>query len=539
MNNQTATGAQGLNAALDEAGFLQRLIAAGLLSDAGAKRARMASTQAGTAIERSLMELGLVGEEELFRQLAAHLQRPFLGSEDIDQSLIRQLGVPLDFLQRLELIPAQQSEDGVVVASADPRAGDALAALSYHLRSPVIAAIAAPSVIKQALHEQATPSDETGKDAASRDVERLAALANNGPVIKLVNDLISEAADLGASDIHLEAGEQDLRVRFRIDGHLQTRQRIADAQRAAVVSRLKVMADLNISEKRRPQDGRAQLSVRGRNVDIRLSTLPTQYGESIVLRLLDRSKVVLDWQGLGYPKARVAEIEQVITQPNGIFLVAGPTGSGKTTTLYTALSAINSSDRKIITVEDPIEYALSGINQVQVDMGIDMSFARALRAILRQDPDVIMVGEIRDQETAEIAVRAALVGRLVLSTIHTNDAVSAVTRLLDLGIAPYLLSATLRGVLSQRLVRRICPSCGGAGCAECSDTGRKGRVVLSEFLNMTPPLQEAITEGQPQTELTRIATQGGFAPMAQGAQDLLRDKVIDQDSFRRALGEIG
>ncbi len=523
---------------IDDNGLLDLLMRENLLSQAGASRAAAASSEAGALIERSLVEFGLVAEEDLFAVLARHLDLPFLQAEEIEPNLAHDLGVPLEFLQRLELIPAQQGDDGIVVATANPRAKDALASLAFHLRMPVQPAIATPSTIKAALHSShATKDDDAGQDAASRDVERLTALANNGPIIKLVNDLISEAADEGASDIHLEAGEAELRVRFRVDGHLRAYRRISQSQRAAVVSRLKVMAKLNISEKRRPQDGRTQLTVRGRPIDIRLSTLPTQFGESIVLRLLDRKRVVLDWQGLGYPAGRVAEIEQVIRQPNGIFLVAGPTGSGKTTTLYTALNSINSEDRKIVTVEDPIEYSLVGVNQVNVDPAIDMSFARALRAILRQDPDVIMVGEIRDQETAEIAVRAALVGRLVLSTIHTNDAVSAVTRLIDLGVPSFLLAATLRGVLSQRLVRTRCDACFGKGCEMCNDTGMRGRAALSEFLPITEGVRQDISDGKPQATLAETARVAGFETMAQAAQEMVEAGQLSPQEMLRILGE--
>ena len=520
---------------MNDAAFLERLVADRLLAEASARRAGSASAETGTSIERTLMEFGLVAEEDLYRALAGFLGLEFRQASGIDPSLVQQLGLPLEFLLRIEMIPAAQTEDGVIVATSNPRARDAVEAVAFHLRLPVIPAIAAPSAIKSAL-QSLSGTGQQDDDVASRDVERLAALANDGPVIKLVNDLIAEAADTRASDIHLEAGETELRVRFRVDGALRTVRRVSEAQRAAVVSRLKVMAGLNISEKRRPQDGRAQLSVRGRSVDIRLSTLPTQYGESIVLRLLDRANVSLDWHALGYDPVRIAEIERVANMPNGIFLVAGPTGSGKTTTLYTALSGINSEDRKIVTVEDPIEFSLDGVNQVQVEPGIDMTFARALRAILRQDPDVIMVGEIRDEETAEIAVRAALVGRLVLSTIHTNDALSAVTRLIDLGVPRYLLAATLRGVLSQRLVRTICADCGGAGCKACRETGSKGRTVVSEFLSLTEGVSEGISNGAGQGELAALARGDGFRSMSQMAEELRRTNRVDPAELQRALG---
>jgi general secretion pathway protein E len=507
---------------LNTTNFLEQLYAANKLSAAGAKRAEMASAQTGTSIERTLLEFGLVDEDTLFGELAVFLDLPFVTSTDIDPRLMRSLPLSADFLRRSEMIPVTENGDTVMFATSNPRAGEILQSIGYHLQSPVEMALAAPTVIKAALAFADKDPSQVGDAVSDEDVERLNALANDGPVIKLVNDIISEAATAGASDVHIEAEENEARVRFRIDGVLRPQRPIPQAQRAAVASRLKIMASLNISEKRRPQDGRAQISLRGRSIDIRLSTLPTQYGESIVLRLLDRSRVALDWQALGYDADRIAQIERVVNLPNGIFLVAGPTGSGKTTTLYTALAGLDADALKIVTVEDPIEYSLEGINQVQVEPQIDMGFARALRAILRQDPDVIMIGEIRDQETAEIAVRAALVGRLVLSTIHTNDAVSAVTRLSDLGVPPYLLADTLRGVLSQRLLRTNCVECQGTGCDICEGSGRKGRTVVSEFFELNSVTASAISASQSPEALHAVARAQGFTPMRVTAEVLVK-----------------
>ncbi len=516
--------------------FLAQLCDAQKLTVAGAKRAELASEQTGTPIERTLLEFGLIDEDTLFLALARYLNLPFVSDADIDPTLMRSLSLSADFLRRAEVVPVEETEDGILLATSNPRAQEIVQSIGYHLQSPVKMALAAPAMIKAALAQAGQEPVQVGDVASDEDVERLNALANDGPVIKLVNDIIGEAAMAGASDIHIEAEENAARVRFRIDGVLQSRRAIPQAQRAAVASRLKIMANLNISEKRRPQDGRAQVSMRGRSIDIRLSTLPTQHGESIVMRLLDRSKVALDWHALGYEADRIAQIEQVVNRPNGIFLVAGPTGSGKTTTLYTALAGLDAESLKIVTVEDPIEYALSGINQVQVEPQIDMDFARALRAILRQDPDVIMVGEIRDKETAEIAVRAALVGRLVLSTIHTNDAVSAVTRLIDLGIPAYLLADTLRGVLSQRLVRTNCPECGGAGCDVCAGSGKAGRTVVSEFFEPGRETTAAISAGKTPGELHVAARREGFKPMREEAEALSTEGRLDRLELVRVFG---
>ncbi|MEP5083082.1 MAG: GspE/PulE family protein [Tateyamaria sp.] len=505
--------------------------------DANAARRALAACDAtDTTIERTILEFGLVPEEVVFRLLAQYLGLPFFDISDTDPKLLSSVGLPREFLERVEAVPVSEGDSGLVIATADPRADDTLQSIGYHLKARVVPAIAAPSTIKSLLGTLSHDNTQNEEYAASSDVERLEALANEGPIIKLVNDLVASAVAARASDIHIEAEESGARVRLRIDGALNTERHLREDLRNAVVSRLKVMANLNISEKRRPQDGRADMSVRGRNVDIRLSTLPTMYGESVVLRLLDRSQVQLDWHSLGFSPEQARDIVQLVNEPNGIFLVAGPTGSGKTTTLYTAIEAINLSDRKIVTVEDPVEYTLPGINQVQVAPEIDMTFASALRAILRQDPNVVMVGEIRDEETAEIAVRAALVGRLVLSTVHTNSSVAAIDRLRDLGLPSYLIAATLRGVLSQRLVRQVCTDCNGAGCETCDQSGVYGRAVISELLQITPSIGEAISCGHPASKIADQATDEGFKDMSDDARQGLSEARFNEGEIRKALG---
>lgn len=506
------------------------------ITQTAVQRAENASHKTDTPIEKTLLEFGLVDEDELYQELAKFLDLRFVTEPDFNPELSESLSVPRDFLKRAEVLPVLEDDSAILVATSDPRAHETIQSVGFHLRLPVQMVIATPTTIKTLL-AQSDPANDHKEDVSDFDVERLNALANDAPTIKLVNDIISDAVRMGASDVHIEAGETSAAIRFRIDGHLRTARTVPEGQRASVISRLKVMADLNISEKRRPQDGRAQISVRGSVIDIRMSTLPTQFGESIVLRLLDRSNVSLNWTALGYDQTRIEQIERIANMPNGVFLVAGPTGSGKTTTLYTALSGLNSTDRKIVTVEDPIEYTLPGVNQVQVEPAVEMTFARALRAILRQDPDVIMVGEIRDHETAEIAVRAALVGRLVLSTIHTNDSLSAVTRLIDLGIPPYLLSATLRGVLSQRLVRTVCVTCQGAGCETCGKSGTKGRTVVSELLEIDSALSSAISDGGTKSALSQAARAQGFRTMQDQANELKCIGKIDAFELNRVLGK--
>lgn len=520
----------------DSSSYLDFLADEGLLPRETCLRVAHASEETGTSAEKAVLELGLLEEEEVYNALARHLGVPFCTFDAIDQDLAKSNIIPRDYMTRATVVPIAKNKEGFVVAISDPNFRDTAASLSYLLDQPVACAIATPTTIKTALDLARTDEGDAADAADGSDIARLQALANDGPVIALVSDIISKGVALGASDIHIEAMERGARVRYRVDGALQMDRQIPDGSRNAVASRLKIMANLNISEKRRPQDGRADTVVRGRGIDIRLSTIPTQFGESIVLRLLDRSRVQLDWDTLRFPPERVAEIEKLTSHPNGIFLVAGPTGSGKTTTLYTALRGLNAEDRKIVTVEDPIEYRLGGVNQVQVDPGVNMSFATALRAILRQDPNVVMVGEIRDEETAAIAVRAALIGRLVLSTIHTNDAVGAVDRLLDLGVPPYMVGATLRGVLSQRLVRANCRECGGGGCDSCRQSGLQGRLAISELLHLTPAVSEAIIAGARGVQLRSCLKDQGFRSIRAHAEDLVASGEIARAEAHKTLG---
>jgi len=522
---------------LDGNAFLTHLVDSGILPASAKDRVSAAALETHTSVERVILELGLSEEAAIYQALAKHLSINFVDQDKIETNLVKDLGLDLAFLERVGAIPAQLVDGELRVATSDPNMDDVVASLAFSLDQKVTGIIATPSTIKAALNFVRGADDPREVGSSKSDVERLQALANDGPTIALVNGIISAAVLAGASDVHVEAFELGARIRFRIDGALQTHRTISENVRQSVVSRLKIMADLNISEKRRPQDGRAELIVRGRSIDIRLSTLPTQHGESIVLRLLDRTRVQLDWAALHFPDERVAQIQKLTSMPNGIILVAGPTGSGKTTTLYTALEGLNSEDQKIVTVEDPIEYELDGVNQVQVDTAVELTFAKALRAILRQDPNVVMVGEIRDEETAEIAVRAALIGRLVLSTIHTNDAVGAIDRLLDLGVAPYLVGATLRGVISQRLVRANCSDCHGNGCEICGQTGLKGRVAISELLQIDGTLADAISQGSRGKVLAKLAVDNGMVPIQADGERLVQKKVISEIELVSAVGE--
>ncbi|MES2861619.1 MAG: type II secretion system ATPase GspE [Pseudomonadota bacterium] len=420
-------------------------------------------------------------------------------------------------------------------------------------------------ILREQTGEEAVPAADFA--ASGEDLEALAEDAaaiddlldsrDDAPVVRLINALLLQAIRDGASDIHIEAEEKRLVVRFRIDGVLREVLQPARALAPLLVSRIKVMARLDIAEKRVPHDGRVTLRIGGLDVDVRVSTIPSQHGERVVMRLLDRGSTSLDLAQLGMSERDLATFERLIARPHGVILVTGPTGSGKTTTLYSVLTRLNDRKRNIMTVEDPIEYALEGIGQMQVNARIDLTFARGLRAILRQDPDVIMVGEIRDHETAEVAVRASMTGHLMLSTLHTNTAVGSVTRLIDMGVERYLLAPMLTGLAAQRLVRRLCPSCkqpdtageldsemtGGAvpvgarifrpvGCPECRGEGYRGRLGVYEVIEVDPAMQKAIHDGAAESDLVKLARKRGPGLLEDGAAKAMAGETSVQEVAR-------
>lgn len=364
-------------------------------------------------------------------------------------------------------------------------------------------------------------------------VEDLLEAADDAPIIRMLNALLTQAARDGASDIHIEPYERHSSVRFRVDGTLRDVVQPNRALHAALISRLKIMAELDISEKRLPQDGRISLRIGTRAVDVRVSTLPNAHGERAVLRLLDKSESKLTLPAIGMEGQTLSGLRHLIAQPHGIVLVTGPTGSGKTTTLYAALNHLDSSQQNILTVEDPIEYELAGVGQTQVNPKIDLTFARALRALLRQDPDVIMIGEIRDFETAQIAVQASLTGHLVLATLHTNDAPSAVTRLMDMGVEPFLLSSSLLGVLGQRLVRKVCTHCKGHGCKECGNTGYQGRTGIFELLTNSDALRAMMHAKASEAEIRNTAIAQGMRLMRDDGERLVASGVTTREELLR------
>ncbi len=364
-------------------------------------------------------------------------------------------------------------------------------------------------------------------------VEDLLETSDDAPIIRMLNALLTQAARDGASDIHIEPYERHSSVRFRVDGALREVVQPNRALHAALISRLKIMAELDIAEKRMPQDGRISLRIGTRAVDVRVSTLPSAHGERAVLRLLDKSESKLSLESVGMTGEALRRFEALIGQPHGIILVTGPTGSGKTTTLYAALSRLDAATSNIMTVEDPIEYELPGVGQTQVNPKIDLDFAKALRAILRQDPDVIMIGEIRDYETAQIAIQASLTGHLVLATLHTNDAASAVTRLTDMGVEPFLLSSSLLGVLGQRLVRKLCPQCHGKGCGQCNQTGYQGRTGIFELMVANDQIRAQIHRRASEAEIREAALAGGMTLMRDDGDRLVREGVTSREELVR------
>ena len=536
------------------------LIEQGQCDDRTLARARRVAAESGQALPAVLIQLGLVSERGLAQAYAALLDLPVATPKRYPEDaplLADRLGAR--FLRQARALPlaieATSEGEVVAVALADPLDLFTQRAITAATGLAVAAEVAVPIELDAALNRlypeaEAGVAEDGAKEADGgpdeEDAERLRDIASEAPVIRLVNQLISRAVETRASDIHLEPFEDRLRVRYRYDGVLHEADSPPAQLVAAITSRIKIMARLDIAERRLPQDGRIKLAVRGQEVDFRVSTIPTLHGETVVLRVLDRNAVAFDYGRLGLAPAVVQRLAAALDLPNGIVLVTGPTGSGKTTTLYTGLLSLNSVVRKVVTVEDPIEYQLGGILQIQVKPQIDLTFATLLRSILRQDPDVIMVGEIRDVETAQIAVQAALTGHLVLSTVHTNSAAATITRLRDMGLEDYLMTAVLRGVLAQRLVRRLCEACRRpadapaeliarfdlgrragdkvslwhpVGCPQCRGTGFRGRQAIAEFLLPNAEIERLIFSRADQSEIERAAVAAGMVTMFEAGLD--------------------
>ncbi|NSW86669.1 MAG: Flp pilus assembly complex ATPase component TadA [Syntrophobacteraceae bacterium] len=500
-------------------------------------------------------QIAVTDENRILRTLSNHLGLPLLDREDYPEKPVLLEGVSMFFLRKHAVLPIQVESDSVRVVVNDPFNLPILNILgSYFVNMKLNLCLGQREEIRTAIDrlygaaareaEALSRNGDGGLAAADgfeEDLEHLKGLAQEAPIVRLVNVLISRALDMRASDIHFEPFERNLHVRCRVDGVLYDLDQPPKTMQAAIISRLKLMANLNIAERRLPQDGKIKLKFGNREVDIRVSTVPTIYGESVVLRLLAREGIDYNLDGLGLDRKDLDYIEEIIQRPFGMILVTGPTGSGKTTTLYGVLTKLNSVERKIITVEDPVEYQINGINQIQVKPQIDLTFANALRSLVRQDPDVLLIGEIRDKETADIAIESALTGHLVLSTLHTNDAPGAITRLRDIGIESFLMADSLLAVVAQRLVRILCPHCrepytareadlmrlreiipdlpsvvtlyNKKGCDRCGYTGYKGRRGIFEILPVNEAVRSAIVAGKDAGAISQVAFQLGYRPL--------------------------
>lgn len=528
------------------------LVENALITDEQLEEALSKQSETGQLLEDILIAMSYVAERDVLDCLGVQFGMDVVSIVNVDIP-----GEVLDIIEEpmiraYNIIPIRKRGDVLTIATSNPFNTTVLDDIKFMLDCEIRAVLCSKNeIINKVIDcygaEGSSISNLIGKISGElsmaeeaiddQDKAALEKLANDAPVVKLLNLILIQAAKDNASDIHLEPFESEFKVRYRVDGALYEMVPPPKHLALAITSRVKIMANLDISERRLPQDGRIQINMEGRNIELRVSTLPTAFGESVVMRILDKSNTTIDLEKLGMPDKLLANIRSIIHRPNGIFVVTGPTGSGKTTTLYSCLKELNTIENKIITTEDPVEYDLDGIMQIPIADGIGLTFARCLRAILRQDPDQIMVGEIRDKETAEIAIQASLTGHLVVSTLHTNDSLGSITRLVDMGVQPYLIVSTMQAVLAQRLVRRICQTCKepyevtrehmikadlemqglegktfyyGKGCKACNNSGYKGRLGIYEMLEMTEGLREAVMAGKSSTQLKEVAKELGL-----------------------------
>ncbi len=549
------------------------------ISEKALREVRENGLQNGHYLGKTLVDHGYIHAQALLTTLSEELGIPFLKLEEFprDQLPVPDLNISEAFLKEKVIFPLKLEKQTLTIVVFDPFDYYTIENLRLLLGKEIKTALAAEQDILEAIEtyygEGGSAMDRmVGKiedddlhdlDSDLENTEHIRDMASEAPVIKLVNHILSQAIEMRASDIHLEPFTDDLSLRYRIDGMLHEFEAPPKKLNSAITTRIKIMAKLDISERRLPQDGRIRLKVLGKDIDMRVSTLPTLYGESVVMRILDRGNLTVDLEHLGFPKKELAQLQVLINKPYGKLLVTGPTGSGKTTTLYAALDKINTADKKIITIEDPVEYQMRGINQIHIKPQIGLTFASGLRSIVRQDPDVIMVGEIRDPETAEIAIQAALTGHLVFSTVHTNDAAGAVTRLLDMGIENFLISSALLGVLAQRLVRVICKECKeeatltpglltemgpwakkglkvyqGKGCKHCSHTGFRGRAGIYELLLVDETIRGLILAKANAQTIREAARKAGMRTLREdGWKKVIRGVTTVEEILRVTVGE--
>jgi general secretion pathway protein E len=555
----------------------QMLLERNLISLADLQNALSLQRERKDKIGKILLDLGYVAERDLTAVLCEQHQVSMVGSADFPIAPLELEKVSGQFLRQFKVLPMDVADNVLTVAMADPSDRETLESLRLFTGYQLKVLLAHENEISEALErfygnggasggtaEGDVPSG-AGDGEAGESIEQLRDMASEVPVIRRVNLMISRAVERRASDIHIEPFEKEFRIRYRIDGILYNVESPPWSMKAAIISRVKLMARLNIAERRLPQDGRIKVKVLGKEIDLRVSTLPTLYGESVVMRILDKSDTRLfDLQKLGFPSTMLAAMEKLTSMPHGILLVTGPTGSGKSTTLYSAMKRINLPDKKIITIEDPVEYQMDGINQIHVNTQIGLTFAAGLRHIVRQDPDVIMIGEIRDLETAEIAIRSALTGHLVFSTLHTNDAPSAITRLVDMGVENYLLASCLIGVLAQRLVRVICPKCKieyledseklrsfglkidsptvklfrGEGCEACGNTGYTSRQGIFEMMVPDEEIRRMIVSNESSNIIANYARGRGMRTLREDGLDKVLRGVSTLDEVLRVTQEM-
>jgi len=529
------------------------LIERGKLDAASLERAlRVQEADRGERIGTILINTGMASERDVMEALSAQLGLPLANAADYPEFPLLEERISIRFLKQARVLPLREDENHLVLAMVDPSDEFVIKAFGLLTHRSITVRLAVPSELEAAFERlygsgkssmtQIVDEAETREeDVGSEDLQQLKDMASEAPIVRLVSLIIGHALEARASDIHIEPFENRLIVRYRVDGVMHEVESPPRRFSAAVISRIKIMASLDIAERRLPQDGRIKLRIQGKEIDLRVSTVPTMHGESVVMRILDKSGTALNFTTLGFDADVLQRFMDVLMQPHGILLVTGPTGSGKTTTLYTALDKLNNPDIKILTVEDPVEYQMEGINQIQVKPQIGLTFANALRSIVRQDPDVIMIGEIRDLETAQIAVQSALTGHMVLSTLHTNDAASTVNRLLDMGMDDYMLTSTVNGILAQRLVRTLCTHCREAhaalpevveemqlrrytkdnpimlyrpvGCEQCGGTGYMGRLSIVELLVMSDTIRSLVMRHVTAGEIRQQAIAEGMQTM--------------------------
>jgi type IV pilus assembly protein PilB len=533
----------------DISAIAHMLLDAGLATESQLEQVYEEQERTGVSFNDSLYNFGIVQEHELLQMIADNLGTELVDVKDLEPPADLIMSVPSNIARMYGILPVSQDDAVCYVAAVEPMNFRMIDELHYVLGKDVIVVVAKPDDILAAIEhfypeslndsmsdliaEMHMVDDDFDQDEETNIEE----VANSTPIVRFVNVILYQAIKDQASDIHFEPFSEEFKIRYRIDGALYEMTPPPKHLAGPVISRVKVISGLDIAERRVPQDGRIELRIAGRKIDLRVSTLPTQYGESVVLRVLDKGVVSLDLDALGMPDEIKSDLRVLIRKPNGIVLVTGPTGSGKTTTLYSCLKEINDIEDKLLTAEDPVEYNIEGLMQVPINDAIGMTFARALKSFLRQDPDRIMLGEIRDLETAQMAIQASLTGHMVLSTLHTNDAPGAVTRLVDMGVQPFLITSSLEGILAQRLVRRVCVHCKtlydptdaeldalglsregmpdvqfayGKGCKECNDTGYRGRKGIYELFVLSPPIRDLVNDNQPASVLSQRAKQEGM-----------------------------